>query len=98
MTQANQHKQARRKDSVMVSFLIPVSLFQEVNNALETHNKRTLKHLFSRSEWFLRAVKRDLDHSKRSRARKARRQAAVEAQEEVVNSARIAISDPGWDK
>lgn len=65
--------QARRKDSVIVSFLIPVSLLSEVNAAVAEQQANTLKTpLTGRSEWFIRATKRDLDHRRRSRRKRGR--------------------------
>ncbi len=63
--------QKRRKNSVIVSFLCPISLLAEVDAAYKEQQKRTLKApLSGRSEFIIRALKRDLAHGVRSRRKK----------------------------
>lgn len=60
--------QARRKNSKIVSFLCPVSLLAEVDAAVASQQANTLSApLSGRSEWIIRAIKRDLNHRERSK-------------------------------
>lgn len=60
--------QARRKNSLIVSFLCPVELLDAVDRAVVEQQRNTVKApLSGRSEWILRAIRRDLDHRQRSR-------------------------------
>jgi hypothetical protein len=64
-----ERKQKWRKDSVIVSFLSPVDLLAQVDEAVSTQQKRTRATPLNRSSWILRAIKRDLDHRNRSRSK-----------------------------
>jgi hypothetical protein len=63
------NKQKWRKNSVIVSFLCPVELLAQVDEAFATQATRTRKVPLNRSSWILRAIKRDLDHRNRSRSK-----------------------------
>lgn len=64
--------QKRRKSSLILSFLCPVSLIERINVAVAEQNDRTLKAPLTRSAWILRAIERDLDHTRRSRKDRGR--------------------------
>lgn len=59
--------QKRRKTALILSFLCPASLIEQINAAVAVQNERTLKAPLSRSAWIIRAIQRDLDHTRRSR-------------------------------
>jgi hypothetical protein len=62
--------QKGRKDSQILSFLIPLDLLDGVNNAVQQQQQNTRGVPLSRSAWILRAIRRELAHAERSRVKR----------------------------
>lgn len=62
--------QKGRKLSLIVAFVCPAALLQEIDEAVATQAKRTRKTPLNRSSWIQRAIRRDLDHRERSRTKR----------------------------
>lgn len=71
-------RQARRRNSLSVSFLCPVPLIDQIKAAVARQRQNTLAVPLSQSQWILRACVRDLEHSIRARRTRRRKPKATQ--------------------
>jgi hypothetical protein len=69
-TASRTHKQKRRKDSILVSVLVPLATLEAIDKARASQVKYSRQAALNQSEWIRRAIARDLDHRRRSNRRK----------------------------
>lgn len=64
--------QKRRKNAVIVSFLLPKVTLDAIDQRVNELALRSSKAALSRSGWIKRAIQRDLHHDVRSRSKRAK--------------------------
>lgn len=64
------YNQARRKASVNITVLFPISLIEAMQAQITSQNRHSLEAPINQSEFIRRAVERDLKHAARSRSKR----------------------------